>query len=393
MKASAELRGLVEAICNGTVTSEQVERLNTLLAADEEAALFYATYVRMHGTLLWRYRDEIVVPLSETLPPRPPAEVADPYRAYLPFPACHGMEQPASDWSYLARASYVLLAVVALVAFVGVLAWNRAEVAQQTAGPIRIVTIPKPPGVARIGDLADCRWAPDSSVVADQSRVDIGQKFKLESGLLEIAYDTGAKVILQGPVTYEISSANGGFLAFGRLTGHVTTDKARGFVVRTPTARVIDTGTEFGVEVNPQGITTSHVFRGSVRVELPPSRGHQESVVQVVREREAVRVERDESGPVLQPLIEQLADLIPAAFVRQMPKRTPIPVFGTGIGVKTGDNDPHWQIVAMSNDPGFQPRPATVVVSRLPARAVTPTWLLNDPKALSPKHDADGVHA
>ena len=36
---------------------------------------------------------------------------------------------------------------------------------------------------------------------------------------MEITYDTGAKVILQGPVTYEVESPNGGYLSVGKLTG------------------------------------------------------------------------------------------------------------------------------------------------------------------------------
>ena len=51
-----------------------------------------------------------------------------------------------------------------------------------------------------------------------QSLVSLGDKFALASGLMEITYDTGAKVILQGPVTYEVES-NGGYLAVGKLTG------------------------------------------------------------------------------------------------------------------------------------------------------------------------------
>ena len=35
---------------------------------------------------------------------------------------------------------------------------------------------------------------------------------------MEITYNTGAKVILQGPVTYEVES-NGGYLSLGKLTG------------------------------------------------------------------------------------------------------------------------------------------------------------------------------
>ena len=38
---------------------------------------------------------------------------------------------------------------------------------------------------------------------------------------MEIAYDSGATVILQGPCQYEIESARGGFLSLGKLTARV----------------------------------------------------------------------------------------------------------------------------------------------------------------------------
>ena len=70
---------------------------------------------------------------------------------------------------------------------------------------------PLPASVGRITGMVDCKWN-------GGSRVSLGQKFDLASGLMEITYDTGAKVILQGPVTYEVES-NGGYLAVGKLTG------------------------------------------------------------------------------------------------------------------------------------------------------------------------------
>ena len=54
------------------------------------------------------------------------------------------------------------------------------------------------------------------------------------------------------------------------------------FVVRTPTAIVTDLGTEFGVEVDKQGGTTSHVFRGSVRVQVVAGDGKTEGAAQVL---------------------------------------------------------------------------------------------------------------
>ena len=53
---NGELWALAEAVCNGTIGAEQYARLNALLLADEAAARRYATYVRMHGLLLWRWQ-------------------------------------------------------------------------------------------------------------------------------------------------------------------------------------------------------------------------------------------------------------------------------------------------------------------------------------------------
>ena len=45
-------------------------------------------------------------------------------------------------------------------------------------------------------------------------------------------------------------------------------------------------------------------------------------------------------------------------FVREMPRSLPIVLFNTGVGLKKGDPDPHWEVVARSDDPKFEPRPA-----------------------------------
>ena len=53
------------------------------------------------------------------------------------------------------------------------------------------------------------------------SPVHLADTFVLRTGLAEITYDTGAKVILQGPVTYQVNSVAGGYLAVGRLTARL----------------------------------------------------------------------------------------------------------------------------------------------------------------------------
>ena len=76
--------------------------------------------------------------------------------------------------------------------------------------------------------MVDCKWA---GTAFDSPDVPLGRKYELASGLMEITYDTGAKVILQGPVTYEVESARGGYLAVGKLTARV---EKRGERVQSP---------------------------------------------------------------------------------------------------------------------------------------------------------------
>ena len=136
--------------------------------------------------------------------------------------------------------------------------------------------------------MVDCKWA---GTALDSPGVPLGRKYELASGLMEITYDTGAKVILQGPVTYEVESTSGGFLAVGKLTGKMENEAAKGFAVRTPTATVTDLGTEFGVEVCQNGLTTLACLPRFVEVQVIAADGKAEAGGQILHANESARVE------------------------------------------------------------------------------------------------------
>jgi len=179
--------------------------------------------------------------------------------------------------------------------------------------------------VGKITGMVDCKWADPQTETVNGANVLFGRKYALASGLMEITYHTGAKVILQGPVTYEVES-NGGYLSVGKLTGKLEKKVAGGqwpvaskkgsgfrvqdtvaanhkseiinhkslgpaFAVQTPTATVTDLGTEFGVEVDEEGATTSHVFHGSVAIKALSIAGEAEAVACVLHENESARIE------------------------------------------------------------------------------------------------------
>jgi hypothetical protein len=73
-------------------------------------------------------------------------------------------------------------------------------------------------------------------------------------------------MILTGPSVLEIQSRDRAFLRRGMATCRVP-KRAIGFVVQTPSSRVVDFGTEFGIKTEESGASQVHTFTGLVRVE------------------------------------------------------------------------------------------------------------------------------
>ena len=436
-----ELRALVDAACNGSLTERDAARLEELLAGSVEAQRFYLACVRLDGCLRWEFGHQ--------------PHVSEQPLAHIPpiiFDLSPSTHNPLWASLFVPGGFLFCYVVGALLVGIGLLiGWTcrvslRQQVAPGRAEQAAIAVEPEQPSVGRITGLVDCRCADGRTETFDRAPVRLGSRYALAAGFMEITYDTGAKVILQGPCTYEIESAASGFLSLGKLTarvegkaegggrraeGEVTTGKwavnpkseirnpksevvtppsalrpppsDRGspgertanlslaenaepttslaprpssfiphpsslFSVRTPTAIVTDLGTEFGVEVDRSGVSWAHVFQG--KVELQPTQGGKDTRAVQLGANESARVEIG-AGRVVR-VVGEAGQSNPRDFARQMPSRAPIMRFNTGAGLKEGDPDPHWQIVAMSNDPNFKPRPAVVT-------AVGPGYQPNDP--------------
>ncbi len=220
----------------------------------------------------------------------------------------------SSDWPVAYFIATVIFGIGAIIGST-ILVSQPGQVALESppAANDRMTAAPTTQPVGLITGMVDCRWAGTDRVSRD---VALGSTYRLASGLLEITYTTGSKVILKGPVTYTVESTNGGFLRVGKLTSKVEGVAAKGFVVRTPVAIVTDLGTEFGVAVDEKGGTMSHVFRGAIRVERTGSSGGPESDGQVLRQDQSVRVERRDG----QSQFVNVASAVGAGFVRDLPK-------------------------------------------------------------------------
>jgi hypothetical protein len=459
---SADVWALFDAACADELKPDDVTRLDALLRDDQRLRDLYLDYFRLHAELfrtvrLDRARANIHAAVRglraevmdqgsgisgkwpvvsgqgvesresrvenggewpESLDsriPNPEIPVIN-----LQIPTLNSRLSTLNSWTFSYSVATVLLAVALLGAWSYTithpdpdsLATNNSRMAMSSGSAAG--ETPEFTFVGHVSGMVGCQWADEATATYAGAAVALNRRYALHSGLMEITYDSGAKVILQGPCDYTVESPRGGFLKVGKLTAMVESRASRVesakpqaaipespnfripnpksptphaprptslFSVRTPTALVEDLGTEFGVEVLQSGETASHVFQGKVvvRIEGAGDETSKSPNLQISKSEillsagQSARVEKDaKSGEMKLLSGKQLAPDDGVRFARQLPQPTPIKLFNTGVGLKEGDPDPHWQIVARSDQIDFKPQ-AAVVTSH------PPVMLPNDP--------------
>ena len=362
-----ELSDLLWSLNDGSFAPADVERLEQLAAQYPEVRRLYACFMAMCGILQWEHRDldaeasAVATPsLPEPILPNNPSTTSFVAAPCLTLDSTHSA-QPAfvggALFSYLTAALILAtaLAVAATWKLPSHQPYDYAVSPHQSVLPADgrpLPCVPKETIVGQITGMVDCvltnaegrmmngesqkdRIHPSSSIT-HHSPVRLGDHFRIRTGLMEITYDTGAKVILQGPVTYEVESAAGGYLAVGKLTAKLEKKEEPGtkneervasrssllvpncsFAVRTPTAIVTDLGTEFGVEVTQTGDTTSRVFRGTIEVRPIACRKGANTEAKILQANQSARVERSIANRIL--VLEPSAK--PTGFIRELPKQ------------------------------------------------------------------------
>ncbi len=336
-----ELQPLLTALFDERMTAEEEMRLGAILRDNAEARQIYQDYCWTHALLRYelggseettssaRHDESAVADTEISLQEKEEALLND---------VCPAPVVP-QGYSFLSTAvhgtigffsqelPFSLLIATVLTSFglwfaSMIYVSNPDKIAKDLTPPTLSSPGPALNLVGRITGMADVKWADRSTEAFCGAHVSMGRKYALTSGLMEITYNTGAKVILQGPVTYHVESKNGGFLPIGKLTGKVEVETAKGFSIRTPTATVTDLGTEFGVEVSQEGNTTSHVFRGSVEFQAMPVDKAQKPIVRVLHANESARIEYRNAWNGDTRMIVPTSPDNAVAFVREISNQT-----------------------------------------------------------------------
>ncbi len=175
-------------------------------------------------------------------------------------------------------------------------------------------------GAARVTGVVNCEWPEGVTPLKFGDALALGDRLRLNKGLVQLTFDMGAKVVIEGPSDFVVASANSATLDAGRIAA-VVPKSGRGYTILTPTAEVVDLGTEFGVTVNDQGASEVHVFEGDV-VARPRRGGASGAELIHAQKDEAIQFDaaRDEGRKILADSAKFIRRLLPAPSSQDLPR-------------------------------------------------------------------------
>jgi hypothetical protein len=116
--------------------------------------------------------------------------------------------------------------------------------------------------VATLTDSVNAKWAEDTFLIKTGVRMATGnERVLLREGYAELLFDNQARITFEGPAEFQILADDRISLNYGKVYLAVPRE-AIGFSVYTSNTKIIDMGTEFGVQSDFNGTTQLHVIKG-----------------------------------------------------------------------------------------------------------------------------------
>ena len=119
--------------------------------------------------------------------------------------------------------------------------------------------------VAVLSDSVHAVWADQATAMPNGTSLFTGSELVLQQGYAQIVFDNDASLTVEAPARFQILTSDQIRLEYGRVYATVP-EQAYGFTITTADSKVIDLGTEFGVEKDPAGNMQVHVIKGKVHL-------------------------------------------------------------------------------------------------------------------------------
>lgn len=229
-----KLEKLIAAYCDGHISDQDSQKLEEILTESPDARQKLIEYMNIDAGL---------------------KEISDAENDIIAFPK-EKVKKKANLWIYAAAALFIINLSLVFQA-------DKTQVEVAKAEPP--VEIPKEvlpdfkrDAVAKITREVNAVFANHQS-----SSLSPGE-LKLESGLLQIEFFSGATMVLEGPATIDVKSS----MEVAALSGKIhvkVPETAQGFIVDTGKMQVHDLGTEFAIDMNKPSPEV-HVLDGEVEI-------------------------------------------------------------------------------------------------------------------------------
>jgi ferric-dicitrate binding protein FerR (iron transport regulator) len=231
-----ELLRLLSELCDGQLSDTGQARLEELLDADAEGRRLYLEYMDVHARLLVHsgFENRHLEPIAG----KPVKQFSTPF------------------WGYVLVATGTLAASLLIQASLGL--WFRRD--GGTAAPPAESAVPR--YVATLVQAAGCIWDVPTKPPAAGARLAPGE-LHLRKGVARLRADSGSALLLEGPAVLRLDSASSATVLQGKVVFQAD-ETAAPFDLHTPTSTLVDFGTEYAVDVEPEG-EEIHVFNGEVR--------------------------------------------------------------------------------------------------------------------------------
>jgi hypothetical protein len=242
---SPDFDDAVAAVCHGSAGETEMRALNVLLRSNSRARDEYLIRVELHTRL--------------ASAPDLFSDAADP-AIQSRLPASNVIERrnipPAKPTARIRKLVPALaLAACLVITAAGVWSlWLRRPATGNRATST---------AVAMLTRVVDARWTEATGQLRVGSALEPGW-LRLQSGLAQVVFYSGARVVIEGPAELRLVSPNQAFCPSGRLLAEVP-PAARGFRLETSRFKVVDLGTAFGIDASKDR-TEVHVFKGKVEV-------------------------------------------------------------------------------------------------------------------------------
>lgn len=222
------VRELSQRVCDGLADEETIAELESCLRKSSEARETYLRIMDLHFDLE-RKADR------GTLAPPGPDRILENLASNTPTAST---ERPTLPW--------LISGIAAAVAILLVGSW-------WTLSSRSVATLSRSENV----EWKDGRRPDDLKVGKNEWLI-------LESGVAEVKTKLGVRIILEAPTAGRFTGSNTFILEHGKLFADVP-PSGYGFTITTPTGKVVDYGTRFGIEISKiSGETEVHVETGHV---------------------------------------------------------------------------------------------------------------------------------